>query len=274
MTIPAAGYNSNCNARTYENSDAVLRIKPSTYRAGGANTEQSSAERVKGFDWEAVSDSLDARGSAMLKGLISRDECRSLAKLYSDEDRFRSRVVMGKHGFGRGEYKYFSYPLPEIVASLRTALYARLAQIANRWNAAMRIDVRYPDALGEFLARCHAAGQVRPTPLLLQYEADDYNCLHQDLYGEHVFPLQVAILLSEPERDFTGGEFIITEQRPRMQSRPEVVPLGQGDAAVFAVHHRPVAGARGVYRVNLRHGVSRVRTGRRYTVGVIFHDAN
>ena len=210
----------------------------------------------------------------MLRCLLSPDECRSLVELYSDEDRFRGRVVMESHGFGRGEYKYFSYPLPHVVASLRTALYARLAPMANRWNAAMAIDVRYPDKHADFLARCHAAGQTRPTPLLLQYGADDYNCLHQDLYGEHVFPLQVAILLSEPESDFTGGEFVIAEQRPRMQSRAEVVPLRQGDAAVFAVHHRPVQGTRGVYRVHLRHGVSRVRTGRRHTVGVIFHDAS
>ena len=210
----------------------------------------------------------------MLRRLLSPDECRSLAELYSDEDRFRGRVVMESHGFGRGEYKYFSYPLPHVVASLRTALYARLAPMANRWNAAMAIDVRYPDKHADFLARCHAAGQTRPTPLLLQYGADDYNCLHQDLYGEHVFPLQVAILLSEPESDFTGGEFVIAEQRPRTQSRAEVVPLRQGDAAVFAVHHRPVQGTRGVYRVHLRHGVSRVRTGRRHTVGVIFHDAS
>jgi hypothetical protein len=235
---------------------------------------KSVGDRVKAFDWDGVSKSLDAQGSAMLERIISPDECQSLAELYADEDRFRSRVVMGRHGFGRGEYKYFSYPLPQLVADLRSALYPRLAPIANRWNAAMGIDIRYPDKHADFLARCHAAGQVRPTPLLLQYGADDYNCLHQDLYGEHVFPLQVAILLSEPEKDFTGGELVITEQRPRMQSRPEVVPLRQGDAAVFAVHHRPVEGTRGVYRANLRHGVSRVRTGCRHTVGVIFHDAN
>jgi uncharacterized protein len=209
----------------------------------------------------------------MLERLLSPDECRALAGLYSDEPRFRSRVVMARHGFGRGEYKYFSYPLPRMVADLRSAFYPRLAPIANRWNAAMRIDVRYPRAHADFLARCHDAGQVRPTPLLLQYGADDYNCLHQDLYGEHVFPLQVAILLSEPGTDFTGGEFVLTEQRPRMQSRPEVVPLRQGDAVIFAVHHRPLQGTRGVYRLNLRHGVSRVRTGHRQTLGVIFHDA-
>jgi hypothetical protein len=233
----------------------------------------SVADRVEAFDWEDVSGSLDAQGSAMIERLLSPDECRALSGLYADETRFRSRVVMARHGFGSGEYKYFSYPLPGMVADLRTALYLRLAPIANRWNAAMRIDVRFPETHADFLARCHEAGQLRPTPLLLQYGADDYNCLHQDLYGEHAFPLQVAILLSEPGTDFTGGEFVLTEQRPRMQSRPEVVPLRQGDAVIFAVHHRPVQGTRGVYRVNLRHGVSRVRSGHRHTLGVIFHDA-
>jgi uncharacterized protein len=235
---------------------------------------ESVEERVGSFDWGSVAKSLDEQGSAMLQHIVSPAECESLTRLYVDEDRFRSRVVMERHGFGRGEYKYFSYPLPPIVADLRSALYPRLAPIANRWNAAMSVDVRYSDKHADFLDRCHAAGQVRPTPLLLQYGTDDYNCMHQDLYGEHVFPLQVAILLSEPDRDFTGGEFVIAEQRPRMQSRPDVVPLRQGDAAVFAVHHRPVEGRRGVYRVNLRHGVSRVRTGRRHALGVIFHDAN
>jgi hypothetical protein len=196
-----------------------------------------------------------------------------VAALYPDDDRFRSRIVMGRHGFGRGEYKYFAYPLPEPIADLRAALYPRLAPIANGWNELMRIDVRYPAAHAEFLALCHAAGQTRPTPLLLQYETGDYNCLHQDLYGALAFPLQVAVLLTEPGRDHTGGEFVLTEQRPRMQSRAEVVPLRQGDAVAFAVHHRPVAGTRGTYRVNLRHGVSRVRAGRRHTLGIIFHDA-
>ncbi len=231
------------------------------------------AARVDAVDWTQATSDLDAQGCAVLKNLLSPGECRALAALYPDDNHFRSRIVMGRHGFGRGEYKYFSYPLPQLIAELRPALYARLRDTANRWNEAMGINIRYPQSHEAFLKRCHAAGQTRPTPLLLQYEAGDYNCLHQDLYGEHVFPLQVAILLSEPERDFSGGEFVLTEQRPRMQSRPEVVPLGQGDAVAFAVHHRPVQGTRGVYRVNLRHGVSRVRSGHRHTVGVIFHDA-
>jgi uncharacterized protein len=231
------------------------------------------AGRVKALDWERVSKDLDAQGCAMIEGLITPEECNALAGLYPVDGIFRSRVVMDRHGFGRGEYQYFSYPLPDLIAALRTAIYPRLAPIANRWNAAMGIDVRYPEKHADYIARCHDAGQLRPTPLLLQYGTDDYNCLHQDLYGEHVFPLQVTVLLSEPERDFTGGEFVLTEQRPRMQSRPEVVPLRQGDAVVFAVHHRPVQGTRGVYRVKLRHGVSRVRSGHRHALGVIFHDA-
>src|SRR3984893_7169498 len=229
--------------------------------------------RVAGIDWAQAVRDLDAQGAAVLKGLLSPEECRALAALYPDDGCFRSRVVMGRHGFGRGEYKYFAYPLPDLIAELRPALYARLRDGANRWNEAMGIDIRYPESHDAFLKRCHAAGQTRPTPLLLQYGEGDYNCLHQDLYGEHVFPLQVAILLSEPGQDFTGGEFVLTEQRPRMQSRPEVVPLAQGDAVAFAVHHRPVQGARGAYRVNLRHGVSRIRSGHRHTLGVIFHDA-
>jgi uncharacterized protein len=231
------------------------------------------AERVKALDWQPISRDLDAQGNAMIERLITPAECDALAELYPEDGIFRSRVVMEKHGFGRGEYKYFSYPLPDIIDGLRTAIYQCLAPIANHWNAALGIDVRYPEKHAEFIMRCHDAGQLRPTPLLLQYGAGDYNCLHQDLYGEHAFPLQVTILLSEPKRDFTGGEFVLTEQRPRMQSRPEVVPLGQGDAVVFAVHHRPVQGTHGVYRVNLRHGVSRVRSGHRHTVGIIFHDA-
>jgi hypothetical protein len=231
------------------------------------------AARVDAIDWTQAASDLDAQGCAVLEGLLSPDECRALAAHYPDDNHFRSRVVMGRHGFGRGEYKYFSYPLPELIAELRPALYQRLHDVANRWNEAMGIDIRYPATHDAFLARCHAAGQTRPTPLLLQYGESDYNCLHQDLYGEYVFPLQVAILLSEPGRDFTGGEFVLTEQRPRMQSRPEVVPLTQGDAVAFAVHVRPVQGTRGFYRVNLRHGVSRIRSGHRHTLGVIFHDA-
>lgn len=234
----------------------------------------TEAARVEGLDWKEIAGALDEQGNAVLSHLLTPTECERLAKLYSDDSVFRSRVVMGRHGFGRGEYKYFSYPLPDIVAELRTALYRRLAPVANRWNEAMGMEVRYPEEHAEFIRRCHEAGQVRPTPLLLQYEAGDYNCLHQDLYGEHVFPIQVAFLLSEPGRDFTGGEFVLTEQRPRMQSRPEVVPLREGDAVAFAVHHRPVRGTRGTYRVNLRHGVSRLRSGRRHTLGIIFHDAS
>jgi uncharacterized protein len=234
---------------------------------------RDAVERVDSFDWKRMSQDLDAQGNATMEHLLSAEECRAMAALYSQDDLFRSRVVMGRHGFGRGEYKYFDYPLPRLIAELRTAIYPHLVPIANRWNTAMGLDVQYPEKHADFLERCHQAGQTKPTPLLLQYGADDYNCLHQDLYGEHVFPLQVTILLSEPGRDFKGGEFVMTEQRPRMQSRPEVVPLDQGDAVVFAVHNRPVQGTRGVYRVNLRHGVSRVRSGQRHTLGVIFHDA-
>jgi uncharacterized protein len=232
-----------------------------------------TAERVEAFDWERVAADLDAQGSAVIEEVLSARECRAIAGFYSQDDLFRSRVVMARHGFGRGEYKYFGYPLPELVAGLRTTVYPRLVPIANRWNEALGIEMRYPPAHAEFLERCHRAGQGKPTPLLLAYGPEDYNCLHQDLYGEHVFPLQLAILLSEPDADFSGGEFVMTEQRPRMQSRPIVVPLRQGDGVVFAVHNRPVRGTRGVYRVNLRHGVSRVRSGRRHTLGVIFHDA-
>jgi hypothetical protein len=229
--------------------------------------------RVRAYDWPSVSDHLDAHGWAIFTKLLTARECDAIAGLYDDDRRFRSHVVMARHGFGRGEYKYFTYPLPDKIADLRTALYPRLVGIANRWNESMGIAVRYPDAHADFIERCHKAGQTRPTPLLLQYVEGDFNALHQDLYGEHVFPLQVAILLSEPEKDFTGGEFVLTEQRPRMQSRAEVVPLRRGDGVVFAVHHRPVQGTRGTYRVTLRHGVSRLRSGHRHTVGVIFHDA-
>jgi uncharacterized protein len=236
-------------------------------------SSKDAAARVRTFDWERVSQDLDAQESAVIEGILSPDECQALAGLYPKDDLFRSRVVMERHGFGRGEYKYFSYPLPDLIAALRTAIYPHLVPIANRWNNAMDIDVRYPEQHAAFIERCHRAGQVRPTPLLLQYGAGDYNCLHQDLYGEHVFPLQLTILLSKPDKDFTGGEFVMTEQRPRMQSRPIVVALRQGDGVVFAVRHRPVKGTRGAYRVNLRHGVSRVRWGHRHTLGIIFHDA-
>lgn len=230
----------------------------------------SVADRV---DWPTVARALDEEGHAVVPSLLDRATADALVSLYEREELFRSRVVMARHNFGRGEYQYFAYPLPPLVAELRTELYPELAAIANRWNEALGVAVRYPEGHASFLARCHAAGQIRPTPLLLSYGEGDYNCLHQDLYGEHVFPLQVALLLSEPERDFTGGELVITEQRPRMQSRPMVIGLHQGDAVIFAVQHRPVLGTRGHYRVHLRHGVSRVRAGRRHTLGIIFHDA-
>jgi len=238
-----------------------------------AKTMMPIGSSAAAIDWERVSQDLDAQGNAMIERLLSPDECKAIAELYPSDEIFRSRIVMARHGFGRGEYKYFSYPLPGLIGSLRAAVYPQLVPIANRWNEALGIDVRYPEKHADFLERCHQAGQVRPTPLLLQYGADDYNCLHQDLYGEHVFPLQLAILLSEPGKDFEGGEFVMTEQRPRMQSRPIVVPLRQGDGVIFAVHNRPVQGTRGMYRVNLRHGVSRVRSGHRHTAGIIFHDA-
>lgn len=233
----------------------------------------SLSKRLQTIDPLRLRHDLDAYGNAILNRLLTPDECRSLADLYPDDAHFRSRVIMARHGFGQGEYKYFRYPLPKILAELRAGLYPQLAEIANGWNEQMNLNVRYPEEHDDFLRRCHEAGQTRPTPLLLQYGEGDYNCLHQDLYGEHVFPIQVAILLSEPGRDFTGGEFVLAEQRPRMQSRPEVVPLQQGDAVAFAVHHRPVRGKRGAYRVNMRHGVSRIRSGQRYTAGIIFHDA-
>jgi len=235
--------------------------------------EKGIAERVDAIDWTEIAAHLDGHGWATIERFLSTDECRVIAGVYDDDSAFRSRIVMARHGFGRGEYKYFRYPLPDIIADLRAALYPRLAPIANRWNESMRLDVRYPTEHAEFLERCHEAGQTRPTPLLLRYGAGDFNALHQDLYGEHVFPLQAAFLLSEPEKDFTGGELVLTEQRPRMQSRAAVVPIGRGDGVVFAVHHRPVQGTRGTYRVNMRHGVSEVRSGRRHTLGVIFHDA-
>lgn len=228
---------------------------------------------MRDIDWHAVQEQLDAFGCALIPGLLSAQECEAYAALYDRPQLFRSRVVMERHGFGRGEYQYFAYPLPGPLAELRSALYPPLARIANRWQAALGLEGRFPEQHAGFLARCHAAGQLRPTPLLLRYRAGDYNCLHQDLYGEHVFPIQAAVLLSRPGEDFEGGEFVLTEQRPRMQSRAEVVPLGQGDAVVFAVNQRPVQGTRGIYRVAMRHGVSRLRRGVRHTLGVIFHDA-
>ena len=233
----------------------------------------SLTKRVASRDWDALGEELDKHGAAILENLLTADECRKLAQSYPDDGQFRSRVIMSRHGFGRGEYKYFAYPLPPLVATLREVLYAPLAKIANRWNAALGETLRYPDEHAAFVTRCQEAGQRRPTPLLLQYGEGDYNCLHQDIYGALVFPLQIAILLSEPGKDFSGGEFVLTEQRPRMQSRAEVPPLRQGDGVIFPVHHRPVQGTRGVYRVNLRHGVSRLRSGRRHTLGIIFHDA-
>jgi hypothetical protein len=225
------------------------------------------------FNWDAITTELDSCGAAVIGPLLSPDQCATLVNSYDNDALYRSRIVMARHGFGRGEYKYFTYPLPSLVAELRESLYPHLAGIANRWNHAMGIDVRYPAGHEAFKTRCHDAGQTKPTPLILKYEAGDYNCLHQDLYGELAFPLQTAFLLSKPGEEFTGGEFTLTEQRPRMQSRVEVVSLAQGMGVIFPVHHRPVKGTRGVYRVNMRHGVSRVRSGRRFTLGVIFHDA-
>jgi uncharacterized protein len=238
-------------------------------------TAKDVMQRVEALDWNHISQDLDSHGNAIMENLMSSNECDALVNLYSEDNIFRSRVVMEQYGFGRGEYKYFSYPLPDIIASLRTHIYPHLSHIANQWNKMMNIiDVSYPEKHADFIARCHDSGQPKPTPLLLKYGEDDYNCLHQDLYGRHVFPLQLTILLSEPQNDFIGGEFVLTEQRPRMQSRPEVVPLRRGDAVVFAVHNRPVKGTHGnVCRVNLRHGVSRIRSGYRYTLGIIFHDA-
>jgi hypothetical protein len=233
----------------------------------------SADVRVDAFDWNAVAADLDAVGCTVIPNLLLPDECVAIAQLYGTDRNFRSHVHMARHGFGRGEYKYFKYPLPDLIGELRTALYPRLAVIANGWNERMGIAARYPAAHADYIRQCHEAGQVRPTPLLLQYGAGDYNCLHQDVYGDLLFPLQVVTLLSQPGEDFTGGEFVLTEQRPRMQSRAEVVPLSQGDAVVFAVNNRPVRGSRGDYRVNMRHGVSRLRSGRRHTLGLIFHDA-
>ncbi|MFI0846826.1 2OG-Fe(II) oxygenase [Mesorhizobium sp. IMUNJ 23232] len=236
-------------------------------------TPADTMQRVARYDWQALASDLDAHGCAVIEKLLSPQECETFAALYPDEEHFRSHVVMARHGFGKGEYRYFRYPLPGLLDGLRTALYQRLAPAANEWNERMGDKTRYPAEHQDYLGICHAAGQTRPTPLLLQYGPGDFNALHQDLYGDLAFPIQVAILLSEPGRDFTGGEFVLTEQRPRMQSRAEVVPLRQGDAVAFAVHNRPVQGTKGNYRVNLRHGVSRLRSGRRHTLGIIFHDA-
>lgn len=229
--------------------------------------------RLDGIDTSALDGDLEAQGWSVLPNLLTAPQCDDISALYGNDEGFRSRVVMARHGFGRGEYRYFSYPLPPLIQQLRTTLYPRLAPLANHWHERMGMDVRFPASHNDFIARCAAAGQARPTPLLLQYGAGDYNCLHQDLYGEHVFPLQVAVLLSEPLNDFTGGEFVLTEQRPRMQTRAAVVPLTKGDAVVFAVNSRPVRGTRGDYRVKLRHGVSKIIAGHRHTLGLIFHDA-
>ncbi|MGR9089329.1 MAG: 2OG-Fe(II) oxygenase [Gammaproteobacteria bacterium] len=229
--------------------------------------------RIDALDWSARADTLDRDGNTIIRGLLDADDCAALVASYDDDAAFRKTIVMARHNFGRGEYRYFRYPLPGLIAGLRVALYRRLAPIANRWHAALGEARRYPDTFTEFTTLCHAAGQTRPTPLLLRYTAEDYNCLHQDLYGDFVFPLQAAILLSRPGSDFTGGEFVLTEQRPRMQSRAEVVDLERGDAVIFPVHVRPCAGSRGFYRVNMRHGVSRIRSGTRHTAGIIFHDA-
>jgi len=249
-------------------------MKPDSATISSASTVKSAAARVAAYDWHALASELDNYGCAVLRQLLLPEECRSIAALYPDESHFRSQIFMTRYPFGKGEYRYFKYPLPHLVDGLRAALYTHLAGVANEWNRRMGIDDRYPDDHASFLKRCHDAGQTRPTPLLLQYVPGDFNCLHQDLYGDLVFPIQVAILLSQPGEDFRGGEFVLTEQRPRMQSRAEVVSLMRGDAVAFAVHNRPVQGSKGNYRVNLRHGVSRVRFGMRHCVGIIFHDAN
>jgi hypothetical protein len=235
--------------------------------------EDDKTRLAVGLDWPALSDEMDAHGCATIGSLLTPAQCSAVADLYPADEHFRRQIVMARHGYGRGEYKYFAYPLPALVAALRASLYPPLAEVANRWHEAMGIEVRFPPDHDAFVRRCHNAGQTRPTPLVLRYAPGDFNCLHQDVYGEHVFPLQVAVLLDEPGTDFTGGEFVLTEQRPRMQSRVEVVPLRRGDAVIFPVRHRPVRGTRGFYRVNVRHGVSRVRSGSRHTLGIIFHDA-
>jgi uncharacterized protein len=261
------------NVAFYSSADEAERAGFRPCERCRPQSASASPERAASLDWTAIAAELDAQGRAVINQLLTAGQCTSLAAAYRSDELFRSKVVMARHGFGRGEYKYFSYPLPELVGALRTVLYSGLSTIANRWNEAMGIAASYPDEHAAYLKRCHDAGQSKPTPLLLQYAEGDYNCLHQDLYGELVFPLQVAVLLSRPSVDFSGGEFVLTEQRPRMQSRADVVPLKQGDAVVFPVHYRPVQGSRGSYRVNMRHGVSRLHAGRRHTLGIIFHDA-
>jgi uncharacterized protein len=251
----------------------MTRVLLASRERAPAQAARALATQIAALDWSSIAGQLDAYGCATTGQLLTPQQCAALVESYASDAPFRSRIVMARHGFGRGEYKYFAYPLPELVAALREALYPPLAEVANRWNDAMGTRLQFPHDHAAYLARCHKAGQTKPTPLLLAYEAGDYNCLHQDLYGEHVFPLQVAFLLSRPGDDFTGGEFVLTEQRPRMQSRAEIVPLVQGEGVIFPVHHRPVQGTRGIYRVNMRHGVSRLRSGHRHTLGIIFHDA-
>ena len=264
-------------AATGAGSDDAARAVASALAAANARKAIGAAAgiavHVAGLDRQAIAAELDARGYAIVPGMLTAEECVAMAAQYAQPALFRSRVVMSRHGYGSGEYQYFRYPLPSTVSALRQSLYGPLAAIANHWHAVLQMDARFPPDHADFLARCHAAGQQRPTPLLLQYGPGDYNCLHQDLYGEHVFPLQAAILLSQPGVDFDGGEFVLTEQRPRMQSRVEVVPLKQGDMVIFPVNHRPAQGARGAHRVQMRHGVSRLRSGARHTLGIIFHDA-
>jgi hypothetical protein len=256
------------------NANASVQVAARPARAAAATaTAAPHAARLAALDWAQLGRELDSAGAAVLPALLSTPQCLQLRDSYAREELFRSRIVMQRHGFGRGEYQYFRYPLPTLIEQLRTQLYVPLARIANRWCEVLDSALRYPETHVEFLERCHAAGQRRPTPLLLRYGPGDYNCLHQDLYGEHVFPLQATVLLSAPSQDFEGGEFALTEQRPRAQSRVEVVSLRQGDAVIFPVHHRPVKGARGLHRVNMRHGVSRVRDGERFTMGIVFHDA-
>lgn len=256
--------------RANRRTEGVAFRRPAR-RVGGATAAVRA--RIAGYAWDSITAHVNTYGNAVLPKLLAPEHCRQLASLYADERHFRSHIHMARYGFGLGEYRYFKYPLPTLVAQLRTRLFAPLAVIANDWNERLRVPERYPTTHASFLRRCHEAGQIRPTPLLLRYVAGDFNCLHQDVYGARVFPLQLTILLSNPGEDFRGGEFVLTEQRPRRQTRTEVVPLDQGDAVIFAVRHRPIQGARGAYRANLRHGVSRIRSGTRLTLGIIFHDA-